>query len=93
MPSPFNSVNPVSVGLATKKSHYDRAFNNTLALQEGSKEVEMLTINGVTVDPAVAPSGDARIAYRSDRNEIRMSRNGAAYEPLGDLIHDKLYYR
>ncbi len=28
----FNKTNPISVGDATKKSHYDRVFDNTLAL-------------------------------------------------------------
>lgn len=31
----FNATNPVTVGLATKKDHYDRAFDNTIALREG----------------------------------------------------------
>jgi hypothetical protein len=30
----FNATNPVSVGDATKKSAYDRVFNNILALKE-----------------------------------------------------------
>lgn len=29
----FNASNPVSVGLATKKDHYDRVFDNTVLLK------------------------------------------------------------
>lgn len=32
---PFNSSNPVSVGLATRVDHYNRVFDNTLALRAG----------------------------------------------------------
>jgi hypothetical protein len=31
----FNTSNPVIIGRATRKSHYDRVFDNTLALKEG----------------------------------------------------------
>ncbi len=35
---PFSSSNPVIVGDATKKSHYDRSFNNGIALKEARLE-------------------------------------------------------
>lgn len=34
----FNTSNPVVVGGATLKSHFDRAFNNTIALKEARLE-------------------------------------------------------
>lgn len=35
MPATWNATNPVTVGAATKKDHYDRAFDNLLVLREG----------------------------------------------------------
>jgi hypothetical protein len=31
----YNSVNPVAVGLPTKKDHYDRVWNNTQTVRDG----------------------------------------------------------
>lgn len=49
----FNTSNPVVVGAATKKEHYDRAFDNGVALKEarhsqdlgGDDERSILTVN------------------------------------------------
>lgn len=75
----FNAVNPVNVGVATKKDHFDRVFDNTLALQEGSVALTKVTIDGAAVDPALSPAGDAVLYFNSTANELRLSRSGGAY--------------
>jgi hypothetical protein len=40
----FNSTNPVSVGDPTAKFHYDRVFDNTLAIQDGSTTLDAVDI-------------------------------------------------
>jgi hypothetical protein len=36
----FNGTNPCTVGNATKKDHFDRGFNNTLALKQGDQALD-----------------------------------------------------
>lgn len=45
----FNAVNPVSVGLATKKDHYDRVFDNTLELRTGGLSIASQALGAVVV--------------------------------------------
>lgn len=40
----FNGTNPVSVGDPTRKSDYDRVFDNTVAIQDGSESVDAMDI-------------------------------------------------
>lgn len=40
----FSAVNPVSVGDPTRKSDFDRVFDNTLALQDGSASLDAVDI-------------------------------------------------
>lgn len=35
----YNAVNPVTVGAATKKDHYDRVFDNTVAIYAGAMSI------------------------------------------------------
>jgi hypothetical protein len=37
----FNTSNPVVLGRATRKSHYDRVFDNTIAIKEARVEHEL----------------------------------------------------
>lgn len=62
----FNPTNPVSVGDATRKSHYDRVFDNVIALQDGSKEFDEININniGPTSEPFYAHDGNGGCLFR-----------------------------
>lgn len=40
----FNPTNPVIVGLATKKDHYDRVFENTIAIYDSLRSTNELPI-------------------------------------------------
>lgn len=71
----FNSSNPVSVGVATKKDHYDRAFDNTVALYGGS-----LALSGqAALDFVYATSATqlGRLAAQAGRF---LRFNGASWE-------------
>lgn len=43
----MNTVNPVVVGAATKKDHYDRAFQNTVDLYAGALALTGQAIGGI----------------------------------------------
>lgn len=47
----FNATNPVAVGLATKKDHYDRVFDNTLALYDSVRGVHELYVPAAAMRP------------------------------------------
>lgn len=84
----FNPANPVVVGLPTKKDHFDRGFNNGLALQEGSVGLVKVRLSGYASDPAVAGADEAVIAYNTTSGEVRVSRNTSPFEPLGTAPND-----
>jgi hypothetical protein len=81
--SVFSSVNAVSVGLATKKDHYDRVFENSLSLQEGSVALTQAKLDGLASNPSAAPAGDAVLVYRSDLDQLLASQSGSDYFTLG----------
>lgn len=84
----FNGTNPVTVGSATKKDHYDRAFDNAVALKEGDAVRDKETLDGIptAAEPAVSPAGDARLYYNSDDDEIKLSKNAGAYAKLAKSV-------
>src|SRR5688572_26152747 len=41
----FNATNPVSVGQATKKSHYDRLWDNVMAIKQGDAPLNWLRVS------------------------------------------------
>lgn len=85
----YNAVNPCVVGGATKKDDYDRAFDNAVAIQEGNVALVKVALDGAAADPAVSASGDALIYYNITDDEVRASRNGAAFEQLsGSPLND-----
>jgi len=47
----FNATNPVSVGLATKKDHYDRVFDNTVSLYDSLRGVHDLYVPVAAMRP------------------------------------------
>ena len=75
----FSAIDPVSVGLATKADHYHRVFDNTLALQEGSVALTQVMLDGAAADPSASPAGDAVLYYNSTLNQLRLSKDGAAF--------------
>jgi hypothetical protein len=64
----FNASNPVSVGDPTRKSDYDRAFDNTIALQDGSQALDSLTITGSLVINNDGGTDPIRFEGDSDQN-------------------------
>lgn len=49
----FSAVNPVSIGDPTRKSDFDRVFDNTLAIQDGSATLDAVDIvTGATTSSA-----------------------------------------
>lgn len=56
--------------------------NNVNALQDGSAPLTKVTLDGGTSDPSVAASGDAVLVYRSDLDQLRLSKSGGAYAEL-----------
>ncbi|MDP1570333.1 MAG: hypothetical protein Q8L86_10040 [Vicinamibacterales bacterium] len=77
----FNATNPVTVGAATRKSHYDRSFNNTLALREGSVALDMVTLDD-NAAADVAPANEARVRYHEANGQLELSKNGGGYQGL-----------
>ena len=55
----FNATNPVLVGGATKKDHYDRVFDNTLALRTGE-----MALTGQVVDDFLFASSTTQLSRR-----------------------------
>ena len=43
----YNATNPVTVGAATKKDHYDRSFDNTVALYAGAMSIPSQATNDI----------------------------------------------
>lgn len=82
----FSAIDPVVVGQPTKADHYHRVFDNTIALQEGSVPLTQVMLDGAASDPAVSPSGDAVMYHNTTDDEIRVSKNGGAFEALGSAM-------
>lgn len=74
----YNGTNPVSVGAATKKDHYDRAFDNTVALYAGALGLT----SQAALDFLYASSATqmARLAKGSGGQVVRLNSAGTAYE-------------
>jgi hypothetical protein len=47
----YNATNPVSVGLATKVDHFDRVFNNTVAIYDSLRDVNEVFIPAAAFRP------------------------------------------
>lgn len=56
----FNATNPVSVGLSTKKDHFDRAFDNILVVRDGGIAIPSQTAHDFI--PAASASQLTRVA-------------------------------
>ena len=90
MPAAFTSTNPVTVGSATKKPHYDAVFDNTLALKQGDVARNQERLAAIAT-PALSNAGDAVVHFNSTRKLLEASLNGGRYRAIGDATADPLF--
>ena len=90
MPYTFNSTNPVAVGDPTRKDHYDRVFENTLALTSGDAVLTLVRL-AVAALPAASGSTDAVIAADTVTKQLLASIAGGKYRPVMDAGLDPLF--
>jgi hypothetical protein len=74
----FNATNPVSVGLATKKDHYDRAFDNGLVVREGGIAMTGQAAQDVVIATSATQLG--RVALGVPLEVLRVNESGTALE-------------
>lgn len=67
----YNPTNPVVVGAATKKDHYDRAFDNTVAIYAGA-----MGLSGQAAGGDIAPSSATQLAHFAAGRQLRQSFRG-----------------
>lgn len=66
----FNATNPVSIGAATKKDHFDRAFDNILVLRDG----------GIAM--AGQAAGGEDVVLSSNASQLKVLAMGLAQQVL-----------
>lgn len=88
----FNAVNPVTVGLATKKDHYDRVFDNTIELRGGGIAIPLQSALDVII--AISATQFGRVAVGTALQVLRVNAagNGLEFGPGAPRIYkDPLY--
>lgn len=85
----YNPTNPVVVGAATKKDHYDRAFDNTVALYAGAMSIS----SQAALDFLYASSASqlARLAAGSALQYPRINAAGNGWEFASPAAGTKPY--
>lgn len=69
----YNATNPVTVGSATKKDHFDRAFENALAIKQGDTPLDVAAITGLLTANGGAQFGDT-VLQRPEIKDAAESR-------------------
>jgi hypothetical protein len=86
----FTTTNPVSVGQTTKKSQFDKVFENTKAIKQGDVacDLERLALAAL---PATAGSNEVVVAGDATTKQLLVSVDGGKFRPIGDASCDPLF--
>lgn len=86
---PLNPFDPAVPGEPIAAAYFnEQTIEQFQAIVGGDVPLQAVTFDGDTSDPALSDAGEARVSYNTTINEMRVSKNGGAYEPLGTEPND-----